>query len=145
MRHVEVSIDIRTKCSHVIAAFTDHAHLQKWWGVERSLVHKRVGGVYTLAWQVTEKGFGYVTSGTIKHYDPYQLLVVENIVYLNPEHSILGPMKLSIAAIQHETGCHVTIVQDGYQQGADWDWYYEAVKQAWPVVAQTLKDYLEAT
>ena len=143
MRHVEVSIDVHTKCSQVISAFTDHIHLQKWWSVERSLIDIRPGGVYTLAWQVTDKGFGYVTSGTIKHHDPDQLLVIENIVYLNPERSILGPMTLSIAAIQKEQGCNVTIIQDGYQSGEDWDWYYQAVKEAWPVVAKTLKEYLE--
>ena len=31
----------------------------------------------------------------------------------------------------------------GYQSGGDWDWYYEAVTAAWPVVVKTIKDYLE--
>ncbi|HNT20823.1 MAG TPA: hypothetical protein PKL70_10385 [Saprospiraceae bacterium] len=37
------------------------------------------------------------------------------------------------------------LCQDGYRDGEDWDWYYQAVREAWPKVLVTLKQYLEKT
>jgi hypothetical protein len=35
------------------------------------------------------------------------------------------------------------LIQGNYQQDKDWDWYYHAVKDAWPKVLEALKNYLE--
>lgn len=65
---------------------------------ERALVEKRNGGVYTLAWDISDKGFGYVSSGTIKNYEHGKALEITNFVYLNPAHEI------TIKTAQKETG-----------------------------------------
>ncbi len=144
MRKVEVSITIKTTPALVIGAFTDSDMLRGWWNVERSLIEKKVGGMYALAWNISEKGFGFVSTGTIGDFRPNERLVVDNFVYMNPERALLGPMRLIIEARQlDETKTQVYICQDGYQQGEHWDWYYEAVRQAWPIVSETLKAYLE--
>jgi hypothetical protein len=39
----------------------------------------------------------------------------------------------------------MTIRQQGYREGADWDWSYEAVRDAWPRVAKSAQIYLEST
>ena len=114
-----------------------------WWDVERTLIEKRIGGPYTLAWNITDKGFGFVSTGIIKNYIPDSVLEVENFIYLNPGISILGPMTLIVRAKEKNNGTELYLCQDGYQTGHDWDWYYEAVQQAWPVVANKLKRFLE--
>lgn len=114
-----------------------------WWDVERTLIEKRIGGLYTLAWNITDKGFGFVSTGIIKNYIPDSVLEVENFIYLNPGISILGPMTLIVRAKEKNNGTELYLCQDGYQTGHDWDWYYEAVQQAWPVVANKLKRFLE--
>ncbi|TNE65969.1 MAG: hypothetical protein EP344_02720, partial [Bacteroidetes bacterium] len=63
MRKVETSIEIQAGPDAVIAAFTEPEPLRGWWGVERSLVEKRPGGLYVLAWQISGQGFGYISSG----------------------------------------------------------------------------------
>lgn len=143
MRKVEVTTDIQATPSEIIAAFTETKMLREWWHVERSLIDKRPGGLYTLTWNISDKGFGFVSTGVIKEYQENSKLVVENFVYLNPEKSFLGPMILTIEAKEKPNTTSFYLCQDGYQQGADWDWYYEAVRQAWPQVVQKLKDYLE--
>ena len=143
MKKVEVILEINVASNKIIQAFLQPEMLSEWWGVERSLIERRNGGIYTLAWQVSEKGFGYVTSGTIKNYEPDRLLEIENMIYLNPEKPIFGPMKLSVKAIKKDDRMLAYICQDGYQKGEDWDWYYNAVSDAWPKTAQTLKNYLE--
>lgn len=143
MRKVEVSAEILTTPTAVISAFTDTEMLHDWWNVERTLINKKSGGVYTLAWGISDKGFGFVSTGIIKEYKSDSLLVIDNFVYLNPEKSLLGPMTLTVKAQSKGNKTELYLCQDGYQYGGDWDWYYNAVSQAWPAVVLTLKDYLE--
>ena len=81
MRKVEVKINIRTSPEKVIAAFTNPDMLKEWWFVEKTLIEKKSGGLYTLTWNVTDKGFGYVSTGIIKSYITDKELVIENFVY----------------------------------------------------------------
>ena len=144
-KKVEVIIEIAVIPEMIIKSFTDPKMLRDWWGVERSLIEKRPGGIYTLTWNVSEKGFGYVTSGIISEYQFDHKIVIENLVYLNPEKSILGPMKLTVTAKKKKEGSELYICQDGYREGGDWEWYFQAVKKAWPVVTNELKKYLEGS
>ena len=143
MRKVEVTVHIQTSPEEVIRAFTDQAMLSGWWQVQRSLIEPKRGGVYTLAWNITQTGFGYVSSGVVTAYHANRELIIGDLVYLNPERPILGPMSLTVRARRKDDLTEVYICQDGYRSGKDWDWYYEAVKYAWPVVLQNLKVYLE--
>ncbi|MEM7087826.1 MAG: SRPBCC domain-containing protein [Bacteroidota bacterium] len=143
MRKVEVAIAIKSSPEQIISAFTDQKMLQAWWDVEQSLVEKRIGGFYTLTWNVSDKGFGYVSTGLVKAYQPNKLLIVDNLIYLNPEKPFLGPLTLHIEVEASEDTTQLYLKQEGYQSGEDWDWYYEAVTKAWPIVLESLKDYLE--
>jgi hypothetical protein len=52
---------------------------------------------------------------------------------------------LEVKAIAKDKGCSMYLRQGPYPEnrGADWDWFYEAVVDAWPKVLQELKKYLE--
>jgi uncharacterized protein YndB with AHSA1/START domain len=144
MRKVEVNIDIDTQPDRIIQAFTDPEMLKSWWDVERALIEKRPGGLYSVAWQISDKGFKYVSTGIIKEYLRDSVLEIENFAYFNPERPILGPMSLTVKAKKKsDTVSALYLCQDGYQNGEDWDWYYGAVQNAWPIVLSTLKEYLE--
>lgn len=143
MKKVEVSIPIKAKPKDIISAFTDYKMLSEWWHVEKALIITEEGGLYTLAWNITENGFGYVSTGIIKKYNPETELVVTDFVYLNPEKTLLGPMELSITATERSGITDVYLCQSGYQSGKDWDWYYEAVKTAWPTLMKEFKEYME--
>jgi len=143
MRRVEVTTQIETTPERVISAFTEVAMLRQWWSVEHALIDKRQGGPYILAWNISPHGFGYVSTGLIKQYDPMKELVVENYCYLNPKKPVLGPMTLTVHAKTTSGGTEAYLCQDGYQEGEHWDWYYEAVREAWPKMMVVVKDYLE--
>lgn len=121
----------------------DFDMLNGWWGVEKALVEKREGGVYALVWDISESGFRYVATGIIKSYKADAILEIENYTYLNLKMPIMRPMGLIIEAIVKNNQTELTVTQTGYQSGGDWDWYYDAVKQAWPDVLASLKEYLE--
>ena len=96
MRLVAASIDIRSKPESVFQAFLRLEHLKKWWGVERSLIEAKAGGLYTLAWNISENGIRYASSGIISELIPGEYLMIKSFVYLNSEKQILGPMELEI-------------------------------------------------
>ncbi len=143
MKKVEVTIEINTTGEKVISAFTDRQMLHDWWQVDRTLIEKKVNGLYTLAWNIGANGFGFVSSGIIKEYVSGSLLVIDKFVYLNPGKSFLGPMTLTIKVTSKKNSVELYLCQDGYQEGSDWDWYYQAVQTAWPIVLKELKNYLE--
>ena len=143
MRKVTASTDIHCHASKITDAFLKPEMLRAWWQVERCFIQPQSGGIYTLLWNITTHGFGYVSTGIITLYQPGIKLVIEKFIYLNPERSVLGPMTLTIEVQENENKCVLHLIQDGYKEGADWDWYYEAVKTAWPQVLNNLKAYLE--
>ena len=143
MKKVEVEILVSVPPHEAIAAFTDAKKLSGWWNVEKSFIDLREGGAYVLAWEVSDAGYKYVTSGVIAALNQNSLLQIENVVYMSPGRQMLGPMRIIVSARQAKDKTLVRICQDGYKEGDDWDWYYQAVKTAWPLVAETLKRYLE--
>ncbi len=143
MRKVEVTKAIQATPDKIISAFTEPDMLKDWWDVERALIEKTVGGLYALAWNISDAAIGFVSTGVIREYNPQSFLVIDRFVYLNPTKPFLGPMTLQIKVTGKGNISELYLCQGGYQQGADWDWYYKAVRQAWPVMVDKLKNYLE--
>ncbi len=142
-RKVEVTLPIKSSSTNIIKAFTDPTMLKNWWNVERCLIDKQQGGVYTLVWGILPERLQYISSGIIKEYDENHVLHVENFIYVSTERPVLGPMDLRIVVWPRNTGNEINLVQSGYQEGVHWDWYYLAVKAAWPKMIAHLKKYLE--
>ena len=145
MRTVSCNIEIAVSPEKVIRAFTDSHMLKGWWGVEKSFIELIPGGIYTMAWGVSENGFKYVSTGVIKQYEPYGFLHIGDYMYLSYERPFLGPLELMIEASPVPAGSLLKLEQGPYPggRGRHWDWYYEAVKEAWPKVLLALKKYLE--
>lgn len=145
MRTVNCDIEIKTSPEKIISAFTDTQMLKGWWGVEKCLIELKPGGIYTLAWAITEQGIKYISSGIVKEYDPSGLLHIEKYIYLNPEKSFLGPQELKITAVANNNVSRLNLTQEPYPENvnSDWEWFYDAVVNAWPQVLMVLKKFLE--
>jgi len=139
---VEKSIKINDTPEKVLGAFVEEEVLKEWWGVQVSLIELKKGGIYTLTWDVTESGFRYISTGIVASYIPHKKLVVENYLYLNPSLPIIGPMRLEIEVSGGDSTL-LTVRQSGEGEGADWDFYFEAINTAWPDVLKILKDFME--
>ena len=145
MRNVSCNIEIAVLPEKVIRAFTDSQMLKGWWGVDQSFIELKPGGIYTLAWGISENGIRYVSTGVIKQYEPGGFLNIGDYMYLNPERPFLGPLELLIDASPVPEGSLLKLEQGPYpeERGEHWDWYYEVVNDAWPKMLLTLKQYLE--
>src|SRR5688572_21904288 len=143
MKKVEASIVVDVSPQQALDAFILPEHLHAWWGVERSFIEPKPGGLYSLAWQVSDKGIKYISTGVISEYQAGKKLRVDKLVYFNPDKPILGPLELTFEVEPAESGTRISVCQAGYREGEHWQWYYEAVVQAWPAVLKELKAYLE--
>jgi uncharacterized protein YndB with AHSA1/START domain len=145
MRSVRCNIEIAASPDKIIGAFTVAEKLKGWWGVERSLIELKPGGIYTLAWGISESGISYISTGVIRQYEPAGFLHIGDYMYLNPGRPFMGPLELMIEASPAANGSLLKLEQGPYPEGfgEHWDWYYEVVKEAWPKVLQTLKQFLE--
>jgi hypothetical protein len=144
MRKATADIIINSSAADIFNAFIEPSQLRQWWKVERCLIEPKQGGIYSLAWNVSKDGFQYISTGIITVFHPSKELLVDHFVYFNPDKPILGPTYLYVKLDEAgDSGTKVSLVQGGYQSGTDWDWFYEAVKEAWPKVLQDLKGFLE--
>lgn len=145
MRTISCTIEISTLQDKIIRAFTDAQMLKRWWSVDKCLIELKRGGIYTLAWGISETGIKYVSTGIIKKYEPAKILHIGDYMYLSAERPFLGPLNLIVEASTIANGSMLKLTQGPYpeRKGEHWDWYYEVVKEAWPKVLLTLKQYLE--
>lgn len=143
-RQVAASVRLPVAPGRALVAFLEPTDLRAWWGVERALVEPRTGGLYALAWGVTEAGFRYVSTGVVGEYHPARVLRIDHYTYFNPDRQILGPMRLRLEAVPEGRHTRLDVVQDGYLDGPDWDWYHDAVAAAWPVALEALEAHLAA-
>jgi len=143
MREVRAEIRINAPADRCLQGFINVETMRQWWGVDRGLVEPKPGGMWALAWERSEHGFRYVSTGRIKAYSSGKYLDIENLVYFNPDHVVFGPLRLTILVKTKNGGTHLSLVQDGYGEGPEWDWYYDAVLHAWPRALEALKKFLE--
>ncbi|PWT96497.1 MAG: hypothetical protein C5B52_15675 [Bacteroidetes bacterium] len=145
MRAVSAHAVIKASCHRILEAFISMSDLKNWWSVSRSLIETARGGLYSLAWKgAIENGYQYVASGIIDSFIPGEELIIAKFVYFNFEKNILGPFRLTITVKQVDPEySKIDVVQSGYQDGGDWDWYYTSVVKGWPQALGLLKDWLE--
>ena len=143
MRTVEASIRTTATPDDVLMAFLKIEHLKHWWGVDRCLIQAREGGLWACAWERSAAGYKYSGTGIISRYEEGRSLRIEKMVYFNPDHPILGPLNLTITVGTLGGKTEVSVLQDGYGRGSDWDWYYESIVDGWPMALKKLKEYLE--
>lgn len=142
-RKVSRSVQIQASAERVWRAFLEPEQMKQWWGAARGLVEEHKGGVWAVAWGDSEQGYKNVVSGVLKSFQPNKRLRIEPLVYFNPERPVLGPMRLSISVKEKEGRTRVSVRQDHYGEGPDWDWYYDAVVKGWKDTLGNLKQFLE--
>ena len=99
MRFVESSVVIAKSPELVLSAFTQVDHLQKWWGVERSLIELRPGGLYSLVWKITDDAMGFVTTG-------YGRSIYSRLSIEDREHGVLQSPTTCFGADGAYGSCH---------------------------------------
>jgi uncharacterized protein YndB with AHSA1/START domain len=144
MRQVRAEVDISASRKEVLNSFLDPEGMRIWWGVKRGLAEPRVGAAWATTWEVPRNGREFVVwTGVISSYESEGHLELSNVLYFDRARPILGPMTLRFDVRTQPGGTHLTVVQDGYGSGPDWDWYYDLVRENWPLALEKLKAFHE--
>jgi uncharacterized protein YndB with AHSA1/START domain len=144
-RRVARSIQIQASPEQVLRGFLDVEQLKPWWGIAQGLVEERKGGVWALAWGEAGQGYKYVVTGVLKSFQAGKRVRIEPLLYLNPERTVLGPMRLAISVREKAGKTRISVRQDGFGEGPEWDWYYEAVVKGWKESLRNLKEFIEGS
>ncbi len=142
-RSVTTQVRIRSSAKEIIDALVDLGKLQEWWGVDRGKIQKKDGGLYTLTWMHSKEGIKFITTGRINIYNFRSHLYLEDLLYLNYERPILGPFSIKYDVETFDKYALLTVTQNGFEKGGDWDWFYNATIEGWGQALAMLKGYLE--
>ena len=142
-RIVTSNIRIKSSAERIIAALVHFEDLNQWWGVASSYIQKRDGGLFTLTWEKSDKGFKYIQTGRINLLNKRSHLYLEDVLYLNPNIPILGPFSIKFDVESSDTYSVLKVTQAGFEKGDIWDDYYEGVLDGWSKALGALKIYLE--
>lgn len=142
-RTVEASIEIAGSPSAAIDAFLTDEGLSGWWAVSRSLVERRVGGVWSISWDDWgEEKTQHAWTGVIETLTPTRV-VIGHLVMNEPNRPLFGPLTLEIRATPSGEGSRVTVYHGGYRRGDDWDWMHDTVIAGWDHVLGDLRAWFE--
>ena len=138
-RTVEATVEVEAAPEAVIDAFLDPNGLSGWWLVSRSLVERRVGGVWSISWDDWgEEKTQHAWTGVIETLTPTRV-VIARLVMNEPDRPLFGPLTLEIAAESIPGGSRVTVRHGGYRSGKDWDWMHDTVVLGWDHVLGDLQ------
>jgi len=143
-RMAEASSTISAPPELVLEQFLSVPAMCEWWGAARGLVEPRTGGAWAMAWDESSDGYRHVSAGIVADLVPAARLVLESFLYFHPGRPVLGPTRLEIRAEWLEMGTLLRVRQEGFGEGADWDWYHDVVVKGWPAALEAVQRSLEA-
>jgi hypothetical protein len=141
MRSVRAEVSIRATGKDALDGFLHVEWMKAWWGVNRGLVDPRKGGVWAATWDSEGQA---VWTGRIKTINRREGFALDNVLYFDRRRPIFGPMTLAFAVREGAGRSRLRVVQDGYGEGPDWDWYYNLVATNWPLALEKLRVFLES-
>jgi len=150
MHEFDHSLSIEAPASRVLDAFFDHADLEAWWHVSRSLCHPRSFGSYALEWPPTEwkddllGRLGGAFRGTVIEFKAGREFFVADAYWLPPDGEPIGPMSLQVTCTTLDARVVLRVRQSGWDKSPRWSRYYEVLSANLTRSLNELKTHLEA-
>ena len=142
-RPVRSQVRIDASPEKVWAALVEPEQIRQWWGARHGLVEPHKGGSWALAWGEEGQGYRFVLCGVIRGIQPMKRLRIEPLVYLNAEHPVPGPMRLSFSLTPKEGLTRLVIRLDPRGDERGWAEYREGASKGWQEALANLKRFLE--
>jgi uncharacterized protein YndB with AHSA1/START domain len=118
--------------------------IRGWWGAARAIVLAETGGVWAAAWGADEDDPDYITTATIREFDPPRKMVLADYRY----KARTGPLPFEadfvteFLVLPHEQGAILRVTQDGFPSGCKADAFYAACEQGWRDTLAGIRRYL---
>ncbi|WP_262693394.1 SRPBCC family protein [Kordiimonas aquimaris] len=143
LRTIETSTHIAATPDRVLKAFYATDDLAAWWLVSRSLTSSQKGNLWSIVWEnYGQDKTHHVWSGVVSESSSHRL-VISDLVMIEPERPLFGPMQLEIIALADGDGTRLTVLHHGYQYGEHWNWSHKTVVGGWEKALAELAAWFE--
>ncbi len=118
--------------------------IRGWWGVNRAIVIPERGGIWVAAWGSEEDTPDYITTATIKEFDPPRRLVLGDYRYF----AKTGPLPFQADFLTEFTvearhqGALLRVIQDGFPADSVADAFYAGCQKGWFDTFQGIRRFL---
>ncbi|MGD8866819.1 MAG: SRPBCC domain-containing protein [Gemmatimonadales bacterium] len=143
-RHVHEEV-LPGSPERVFALLHTPSAIRQWWSAATAVVVPEPGGIWAAAWGEDEDAPDYVTTATMRTFDPPQRIVFAEYRY----HSKDGPLpfdaefETEFLVTPHERGAVLRVTQDGFPAGPEADDFYAACEIGWRDTFASIRRYLE--
>lgn len=120
--------------------------IRHWWSATRAIVMPREGGLWTATWGSDEDAPDYVSSATLRVFDPPRRLVMADQRY----HSRFGGLGFEADFTTEFTvrpdpaGAILRVEQSGFPKGPQADDFYAACERGWRDTFAGIRRFLES-
>lgn len=114
----------------------------KWWGASRAIVLAEENGVWAGAWGEDEDNPDYITTFTIREYEPPRRILFTDAKYLSKDGGIPFDAKITAEFIVEpaKAGCKLTVIQDGFPVDSAADDFYKGCEIGWRDTFKGIRD-----
>ena len=143
-RHVHEEV-LPVPVETVFALLHTPSAIRQWWGAARAVVLAEAGGTWAAAWGDDEDDPDYVTTATIRVFEPPRRMVLTDFRYYAREEPLPfeADFVLEFLVRSHPQGATLRVRQDGFPTGPEADEYYAACQTGWRDTFAGIRRYLE--
>lgn len=119
--------------------------IQVWWQANRAMVLPEPGGLWAVAWGENEDDPDFITTATIREYEPGRRVVLSDYRY----RAKSGPLPFqadfvtSFTVEPSASGSVLSVLQTGFPTGPEADEFHAGCLKGWKDTFANLRAYLE--
>ncbi len=117
--------------------------IRNWWFANRAIVLAREDGTWAAAWGEAEDDPDYITTATIKVFDPPSRLVLSDFKYYAKDEPLPfeADFETEFIVIPAGEGSILQVSQDGFPADAVADKFYAACEKGWHDTFESIRRY----
>lgn len=143
-RSHQITRKLKQSPAVVFAALITPTQLRGWWSVNRAIVIPKTGGTWCATWGTDEDNPDYISSATIRVFEPNQKLVLGDYQYTSPEGGLPfeADFETTFAIDPDGSGSILTVTQTGFPADPVADEYYAGCETGWQRSLDALDAFL---
>ena len=117
-----------------------------WWQASRAIILPEKDGIWAGAWGANEDDPDYISTFTIKEYEPPRRILLTDSKYSSKDGELPfeADFKTEFTVEPTESGCKLRVVQDGFPADSVADEFYAGCEVGWRDTFKGIRDYFKA-
>ena len=138
------STELNASVERVFDLLCRPSAIRSWWCATAAIVDPRTGGTWIAAWGPEDEP-DYITSATIKVFDPPRRIVFHDYKYFARSGSLPFEANFSTEFCVEAVGCQarLTVTQDGFPADPIADEFYAGCELGWRNTFEGIRKYVE--